>query len=141
VITSLGLSGSYKYVLAKKGFSLTMASLGLAFSPFLLSPIAIAFVFKRYVTKLYYDPSADLFTAYHFGYLFRQRRIDFKHQDVVPSPVTSILNTFSVRGRPFFIHDEDLIDSESVKIYRRMMGLDEVGENTKDNEIKVDEKV
>ena len=126
VITSLGLAGSYKYVLAKKGLTATMASLGFAFSPFFLSPIAIAVVFKRYVTHLYYDYATDTYTAHHYGYLFFKKKLEFKCEEVKPAKVESIWNTFTVGKQPFFVHDEDLVDVESVELYRKMLGLDKV---------------
>lgn len=138
VMTSLGLAGSYKYVLAKKGFTATMASIGFAFLPFFLSPIAIAFVFRRYVTQLYYDDATDTYTAIHYGYLLRKQRLDFKREDVNPTAVTSMLNTFTVGKQPLFVHDEDLIDAESVEIYRRMLGLDKVKVDPDDSSNKSD---
>lgn len=133
VITSLSLAGSYKYVLAKKGLTATMATLGFAFSPFFLSPIAIAFVFRRYVTELYYNSGTDTYTAHHYGYFLRKKKLEFKCDDVQSSNVVSIWNTFTAKKKPFFVHDEDLIDAESVFIYRKMLGISEPAVSDKGN--------
>lgn len=126
LISSLGLAGSYKYVLAKKGFSAALAGVGFAFTPFLLSPIIISWFFKRYITRLYYDPTSDTYTAHHYGLLLNKKQCTFKREDVIRSQFTSVLNSFTVGKRPFFVHDEDLVDADSVRIYKRMIGLDEV---------------
>lgn len=126
LISSLGLAGSYKYVLAKKGFSVALAGVGFAFTPFLLSPIIISWFFKRYITRLYYDPTTATYTAHHYGLLLNKKQCTFKSEDVIRSDFTSMLNTFKVGKKPFFIHDEDLVDAESVEIYKKMIGLDQV---------------
>lgn len=126
LVSSAGLAGSYKYAIAHKGFSVALASVGVAFTPFFLSPVAIAWFFKRYVTRLYYDPKTDSFTAHHYGLFLNKRSCTFKVEDVTRSDTTSMLNTFTVRKRPFFLHDEDLIDVESIELYKRMIGLDKV---------------
>lgn len=125
LLTSVGLAGSYKYVLAKKGFSAGLAVVGLAYTPFFLSPLVIAWFFKRYVTKLYYDPNTETFTAHHYGSLLNKKQLSFKKEDVIRSDFTSMLNTFKVGKKPFFLHDEDLTDAEAVEIYRNMVGLDQ----------------
>lgn len=130
IISSLGLAGSYKYVIAKKGFSAALAGVGFAFTPFLLSPVIISWFFKRYITKLYYDPVADTFTAHHYGLLLNKKQCTFKRDDVIRSDFTSVLNSFKVGKKPFFIHDEDLVDAESVEIYKKMIGLDTVKRDT-----------
>lgn len=126
LVSSAGLAGSYKYVIAQKGFSAALAGVGIAFTPFFLSPVAIAWFFKRYVTRLYYDPKTDSFTAHHYGLMLNKKSCTFKKEDVVRSDATSMLNTFSVRKKPFFLHDEDLIDVESIDLYKKMIGLDRV---------------
>lgn len=126
LVSSLGLAGSYKYVIAKKGFSAALAGVGFAFTPFLLSPLIISWFFKRYVTKLYYEPTSGTFTAHHYGLLLNKKQCSFKQEDVIRSDFTSMLNSFQVGKKPFFIHDEDLMDAESVEIYKRMVGLDKV---------------
>lgn len=124
LLSSVGLAGSYKYVVAKKGFSAALAGVGFAFTPFFLSPVIIAWFFRRYITKLYYDPNTETFTAHHYGLLLNKKQCTFKQTDVVRSDLTSMLNTFKVGKRPFFLHDEDLVDAQSVEIYRKMVGLD-----------------
>uniref|UniRef100_A0A6G1SK27 Transmembrane protein 70, mitochondrial n=1 Tax=Aceria tosichella TaxID=561515 RepID=A0A6G1SK27_9ACAR len=124
LLSSVGLAGSYKYVLAKKGFSAALAGVGFAFTPFFLSPVVIAWFFRRYITKLYYDPKTDTFTAHHYGLLLNKKQCTFRKTDVMRSDLTSMLSTFKVGKRAFFLHDEDLIDAQSVDIYRRMVGLD-----------------
>lgn len=132
IVSSLCLAGSYSYIISKKGFSVALAGVGFAFCPFLLSPIVIAWFFKRYVTHLYYNPQTDTYTAHHYGLLLNKKQCSFKKEDVTRSDATSMLNTFTVGKKPFFVHDEDLIDFESVQLYRRMVGLDQV----KDENIK-----
>jgi hypothetical protein len=131
-LSSVGLAGSYKYVLAKKGFSAALAGVGFAFTPFFLSPVIIAWFFRRYVTKLYYDPKTDTFTAHHYGFLLNKKQCTFRKTDVMRSDLTSMLNTFRVGKRPFFLHDEDLVDAQSVEIYRRMVGLDQIKNSASD---------
>lgn len=134
LVSSAGLAGSYKYVIAQKGFTAAMAGVGIAFTPFFLSPFAIAWFFKRYVTKLYYDPKTDSFTAHHYGLLLNKKSCTFKKEDVVRSDVTSVLNSFRVRKKPFFLHDEDLIDVESIELYKRLIGLDQVKRGDSDSD-------
>lgn len=124
IISSLGLAGSYKYVIGTKGFSVALAGVGVAFTPFLLSPIVIAWFFKRYITKLYYNPHDETFTAHHYGLLLNKKNCTFRKEDVIRTDFTNMLNTFKVGKKPFFLHDEDLVDAESVEIYKRMVGLD-----------------
>ena len=125
IVSSVGLASSYKYVIAKKGFSVALAGVGFAFTPFLLSPVLISWFFKRYVTKLYYDPQSDTYTAHHYGLLMNQKQCTFKREDVVRSSVTDMLNTFQVNKKPFFLHDEDLVSPAAVELYKRMLSLDE----------------
>lgn len=125
IVSSLGLAGSYKYAIAKKGLTAAMAGVGVAFTPFLLSPLIISWFFKRYVTKLYYNPEDDSFTAHHYGLLLKQKSCTFNKDEVQRSDLSSMLNTFKVGRKPFFVHDEDLVDAESVNIYKRMVGLNE----------------
>lgn len=126
LVSSAGLAGSYKYVIAQKGFSAALAGVGVAFAPFFLSPFAIAWFFKRYVTKLYYDPKTDSFTAHHYGLLLNKKSCTFKKEEVIRSDVTSVMNSFRVRKKPFFLHDEDLVDVESIDLYKKMIGLDSI---------------
>lgn len=137
VISSLGLAGSYGYVISQKGFSVALAGVGFAFTPFLLSPIVIAWFFKRYITQLYYDADTQSFTAHHYGLLLNKKKFTFTSDQVVRSDFTSMLNSFTVANKPFFIHDEDLVDLESIDLYKRMLGLDQLKvdqSNNKDGE-------
>lgn len=124
IFSSAGLAGSYGYVIGQKGFSAALGGLGVAFTPFFISPIVISWFFKRYVTQLYHDPKTDTYTAHHYGLLLNKKSCSFKKDEVKLSEATSVLNTFTVGKRPFYVHDEDLRDTESVKLYRRMIGLD-----------------
>lgn len=94
ILSSLGLASSYGYVISQKGFSVALAGVGFAFTPFLLSPFVIAWFFKRYITQLYYDPEAETFTLHHYGLLLNKKSRTFKKEDVIRSDVTSMLNTF-----------------------------------------------
>lgn len=122
LLSSAGLAGSYKYVLAKKGFSAALVGVGIGFTPFFISPVVIAWFFKRYITRLYYEPKTDTFVAHHYGLLLNKKLVTFRSNDVTRSDL-SMLCTFKVGNKPFFLHDEDLIDGESVDIYRKMLGL------------------
>lgn len=126
VLSSLGLASSYGYVISQKGLSVALAGVGIAFTPFLLSPFVIAWFFKRYITHLYYDPATKTFTAHHYGLLLNKRSVSFKKEDLIRSDVTSMLNTFKVGKKPFYLHDEDLKDLDSIELYREMVGLDKI---------------
>lgn len=110
--------------MGQKGLSVAIAGIGLAFIPFFLSPVAISWFFKRYVTELYYDPINDKFTAHHYGLFLNKKECTYKSEDVVRSDVTHMLNTFTVGKRPFFLNDEDLSSDEAVKLYRKMLGTE-----------------
>lgn len=124
IFSSLALAGSYSYVISQKGFSIALAGVGCVFTPFLLSPLFIAWFFKRYVTKLYYNPDGGTYTVHHYGLLLNKKSCTFSREDVVRSDVTSVLNTFLVNSKPFYLNDEDLIDAESVQLYKSMINLD-----------------
>lgn len=124
IVSSLGLTISYSYVISQKGFSIALAGVGMAFTPFLLSPLIIAWFFKRYIIKLYYHPQSNSYTAYHFGLFLNKKSCTFKSEDVKRSDASSMLNTFKVGKRPFFLHDEDLKDVESIELYKKMVKLD-----------------
>lgn len=128
ILSSLGLAGSYGYVIGQKGLTVALAGVGFAFTPFLLSPFLIAWFFKRYVNKLYYDPKTETFTINHYGLLLNEKNCSFKKEDVLRSDVTSMLNTFTVGNRPFYLHDEDLRDLESIQLYKKMLALDWIDE-------------
>lgn len=132
LVSSIGLASSYKYVIAKKGFNVALAGLGVAFTPFFVSPIVIAWFFKRYVTRLYYNPDDNTYTAHHYGLLLNQKSCTFKKEEVTRSEALSMLNTFKVGKKPFFVHDEDLVDLESVEIYKRMLGYDKINDENKE---------
>lgn len=126
--SSLTLVGSYSYILAQKGLSPAIATFGVFTLPFLLSPVIISWFFKRYIVKLSYDPTTDRYTAINYGYLFNKRTHEFSKQQVVRSNFTSMLNTFEVGKEPFFLNEEDLLDVESVELYRSLVGLDRIKE-------------
>lgn len=128
ILSSVGLAGSYGYVLSQKGLSVALAGVGFAFTPFFLSPVLIAWFFKRYINKLYYDPKTKTFTIHHYGFMLNEKSCSFKKEDVIRSDVTSMLNTFTVGKRPFYLHDEDLKDLESIQLYKEMIGLDKFEE-------------
>lgn len=125
ILSSVGLTSSYGYVISQKSFSVALAGVGIVFIPFLLSPFIIAWFFKRYITKLYYNPIDDTYTAHHFGLLLNKKICTYKKEQVVRSEVTSMLNSFTVDKKPFFLWEDDLIDVESVDLYKRMIGLSE----------------
>lgn len=124
----MALAGSYGTILSQKGFSPSLVGVGVVFIPFFASPIIISWFFKRYITKLYYNYNDDTYTAYHYGLLMNTRSLTFKPKDVKLSDITSALNTFTVnqgyREKPFFLHDQSLIDSDSVILYKKMLRLD-----------------
>lgn len=123
IFSSITLASSYCYILSQKSFSVALAGIGVVFTPFLLSPFVIAWFFKRYVTELYYNPIDDTYTAHHYGFLLNRKSCTFRKEDVIKSDVTSMLNTFQVVSKPFFLNEEDLIDSKSVDLYKRMINL------------------
>lgn len=124
ILSSVTLAGAFGYAITTKGYTTAIAVVGATFTPFIASPFLVAWFFKRYITALYYQPKDDLYTAYHYGLLLNKKRCTFKREDVTRSQVTSIMNTFRVGEKPFFLHDEDLIDTESIELYKRMVGLD-----------------
>lgn len=124
IFSSAGLAGSYGYVIGQKGFGVALGGLGVAFTPFFVSPVVISWFFKRYVTQLYHNPKTDTYTVHHYGLLLNRKSCTFKKDEVKRSDATSMLNTFTVNKKPFYVHDEDLKDAESVRLYRRMIGLD-----------------
>lgn len=124
VCTTSTILGCYSYAATNRGLTTTLAATGLIFLPFICSPGVIWWVFKRYITRMYYNPKDDTFTIYHYGILVGQEKLTFKKEDLVRCPGTNILNSFTVRGKPFFVNDEDLVDAESVYLYKRLIGLD-----------------
>lgn len=124
VSSSILLGGCYYHLIATKGYSIAIASVGLAFGPFFVSPFAVSWFFRRYVTKLYHDELSDTYTAEHYGWLLSKREHQFKPQDVKIADSISIINTFKAKGKPFFLNDEDLIDASSVSAYKHMLNLD-----------------
>lgn len=144
IISSLALSASYATILNQRGLSPGLVGVGIVFIPFFVSPIVISWFFKRYVTKLYYNPISDNYTVFHYGLLMNQRSSTFKSDQVELSDATCILDTFTVQqgdkltilGNPkrksFFLHDESLIDVESVSLYKKMLNLD----RTKTRDVK-----
>lgn len=123
ITSSTGIGGSLGYLYWKKGFSVALGGMGFLSMPFFMSPILITWFFKRYITKLYYDQETDTYAAHHYGLLLNKKVCTFKKEEVKISK--SMLNTFTVGRRPFFLHDEDLKDAESVVLYKRMLGLTE----------------
>lgn len=125
ISSSLTLAGSYGYILTQKGLSPALATFGVFTLPFLVSPVIIAWFFKRYIVELSYDPATDKYTAINYGYLFNKRKHTFSKEEVVKSKFTSMLNSFEVGKEPFFLNEEDLLDAESVELYRTLLGLDQ----------------
>lgn len=126
ILSSVALASSYGYVISQKSFSIALAGVGFVFTPFLLSPFVIAWFFKRYITELYYNPIDDTYTAHHYGLLLNKKSCTFDKNQVMRSEVTSMLNTFKVDKKPFFLWEDDLVDVESVQIYKRMIGLSDL---------------
>lgn len=122
-VTSTIILGTYSYAIASKGFGTTLAASGLIFAPFIVSPIVIAWMFKRYVTVMYYNEDEDTFTLKHCGLFLNHKTLTFKASEVAKADAASVLNTFEVKGKAFFLNDEDLIDSESVQLYKKMLSI------------------
>lgn len=124
LLSSTAIIGTYSYIIALRGCTTTLAATGVIFTPFIASPVLIWWIFKRYVTKLSYDPSTMQYTLNHCGIFLREKQLIFKRDDVIQCPGSEVLNTFRVKGQPFFLNEEDLIDANSVEQYKIMIGLD-----------------
>lgn len=122
--SSIGLIAAIAYGVSKNGLTLATSIVGLSFTPLVLSPFLIAWLFKRYILRLSYNYKKDTYTAQYYGYFLNKKNLSFKSDQVKPANVASILSTFEVNERPFFIHDEDLIDVESISLYRKMTNSD-----------------
>lgn len=124
---SIASTGSYligySYATINQGFDATTGAIGLLSVPFTLSPLAIGWLFRRYVLALKYDVHRDLYILQTYGYLLSKQEISFKANEVGLADVKKIASTFEVRGRPFYLNDEDLKSAEAVKLYKRMLGL------------------
>lgn len=125
ISSSILLTNSYLYAIQKTGLTGALVGLGCAFTPFVASPFIISWFFKRYITKLYYNYPDDTYTAHFYGLMTNKKQLTFKANQVKVSNLSSIINTFEVGKKPFFLNDEDLVDVESVKLYRKMIGLEE----------------
>lgn len=126
IFSSIGLAVSYYHVMKLKGVTGPLVGLGIVFIPFFISPFIISWLFKRYTISLYYNRSDETYTICHYGLFLNRKTFTFTRDQVEISPVTSMLNTFKVGKKPFFLHEDDLIDLESVKLYKKMLGYDKI---------------
>lgn len=121
MVSSAITSGVYGYAFIQKGFTTTVAVSGVIFVPFIFTPIIISLFFRRYVNAMYYNPKTETYTIRHYGFFLRSHNNKFKKEDVKSSQITDVTSNFTVRGVPFFIHEEDLLDAESVALYKEMI--------------------
>lgn len=90
-----------------------------------LTPFLLHFVARRYVLRLYYDPTTNLFTTVSLRFLPRKKFVHFSRDDVsvppVPGMFTSIVVQQGDKGLPFFINPPEFLDNDAYKI---LMGYD-----------------
>lgn len=115
----------YSHAYIDKGFSTAMGAIGFLSIPFVTSPLAIGWLFRRYVLRLQYDPKRDLYLLHTYGMLLSKKEITFTASEACLADVKNIASTFKVRGRHFYLNDEDLKSTKAVQLYKRMLKLDE----------------
>lgn len=118
------LGSALTYGIIDKGIDTTSGLVGAFTAPYLLSPILIGWIFKRYALNLHYDRNRELYTLQYYGLLLNKRKMTFKRDEVSLADVSKFLSTFEVQGQPFYVDEEDLKSADAVQAYKRMVKLD-----------------
>ncbi|XP_064090549.1 transmembrane protein 70 homolog, mitochondrial-like [Macrobrachium nipponense] len=86
-----------------------------------VTPFLIHWITKKYVTRLEYDPKHDIYSATTLTFFLRERKINFKVDDVQVPTVPGIFTTFHVKNQPLFVEPRMF---EDIEHYGRIMGYD-----------------
>ncbi|XP_055336027.1 transmembrane protein 70 homolog, mitochondrial-like [Paramacrobiotus metropolitanus] len=86
-----------------------------------ITPILFHLVVKRYVFRIYYDPSTKLFTAVTTKFIPSWKYLTFPREDVEVPPIGGAFTTITVKQGnkkiPLFINPEEFIDNEVYKLF------------------------
>lgn len=85
------------------------------------TPLLLQFLARRYVTRLYFDFRNKTFEAVTLTILNRERRLNFKAQDVSVPEIPGPLASFHVKNRPIMLDETKFSD---LNIYKHLMGYD-----------------
>ncbi|GFS30344.1 transmembrane protein 70-like protein [Nephila pilipes] len=100
----------------RKSFHLVLISAFFCSTPFLLDWIT-----RRYVLRLDYDPSTQLFTAHTFNIITQKKELTFSASDVTVPDIPGMLTSFHAKGKPLFVDAGRVQDPDAYSI---MMGYD-----------------
>ncbi|RXG73977.1 Transmembrane protein 70-like protein, mitochondrial [Armadillidium vulgare] len=85
------------------------------------TPALIHWVSKKYVTKLEYDPTRDIYAATTLSFFLREKKIHFKVDDVIRPEIPGLFTSFKVKKQALFVDPDTFKDIEH---YSRIMGFD-----------------
>jgi len=85
------------------------------------TPFLFHWVLKRYVIRLTFDPSSQLFTAYTFNFIGREKTLTFSAKDVHVPDIGGAFTTLTAKGVPLLINPTLFKDAD---VYSHLMGLD-----------------
>ncbi|KAK7072124.1 Transmembrane protein 70 [Halocaridina rubra] len=108
-----------KFVHANVGFAIAAGSF-IGFFTF-VTPLLIHWITKKYVTRLEYDPQADLYSATTLSFFLREKKIHFKVDDVKVPDVPGLFTTFHVKNKALFVEPQRF---QNIEHYGRIMGYD-----------------
>ncbi|GFW97529.1 transmembrane protein 70 homolog, mitochondrial [Trichonephila clavipes] len=92
------------------------------FSSFFCStPILLDWITRRYVLRLEYDPSTELFTTRTFNIVTMEKELTFSASDVTVPDIPGMLTSFHAKGNPLFVDASRVQDPDA---YSKMMGYD-----------------
>ncbi|XP_063983263.1 transmembrane protein 70 homolog, mitochondrial [Diachasmimorpha longicaudata] len=102
-------------VLALGGTLLLTACFGVG------TPILLHLVTRKYVTKMTYDDTRDVYTASVYTFFASERQIEFTPEDVSKPAMRELLTTCYVHDTPLLFNFENFTDIDH---YSRILGYD-----------------
>lgn len=119
-MAGFALFPSVIYDLCKVNLYMGVAS-GMIASCFLITPLMLHWITKRYVIELHYNKESKFFTAKTFNIISQIKEIKFKAEDVDVPDLPGMLSSFLVKGKPLFV-DANMVEDPDA--YSHMMGYD-----------------
>uniref|UniRef100_A0A6A7FSZ2 Transmembrane protein 70 homolog n=1 Tax=Hirondellea gigas TaxID=1518452 RepID=A0A6A7FSZ2_9CRUS len=86
-----------------------------------VTPALIHWFTRKYVFRLRYDPSTDLYAATTLTFFLREKTIHFRPSDVTIPEIPRMFTTFEVKNKALFV---DLETFKDIEHYGRIMGYD-----------------
>ena len=98
-----------------------------------LTPIALHWVSKSYVTQIYFDQATDTFTSYTVSFFLTNVRQDFTPDDVEIPAMRNLMTSMVVKGKSMMIDPRAFTHPSH---YSHLMGYDKLPDNLSLEDVK-----